>query len=196
MVCWSSKPNKRLLIEGVVVIIFAIIIYFSYGKIYDITIPENQPDAANIFPLVVVIVFCISYVLLRWRDALRKAKYVLTGWPFKVGSITTLAGLVLIAGTYSYPMDMEQTQEVNMILRSETTGDVWVIEAVREDNDWTVEVERDTVYLASATIIGNRKIFRQFQNSQTQNPWHHSDVWGSDASYSQPILSHVRRMLR
>ena len=153
MVGRPPKPNIRLLGEVVCIIVSSIVVFFFYGWIYDAIIPKNQPDTANILSVLVVIAFSGSYVALRWGDLLRKAKGILFGWQFKVGAITALAGLILIAGTYPYPSDSEQPREVAVIIRSETTEDIWVIEAEQKDSDWRLEIERDTLYLASATII-------------------------------------------
>ena len=90
-------------------------------------------------------------------------------------AITFVIGLALIIITYPHITEMDQSQiyslngnaieehvehnsiELNrhsLVIRSETTGDIWVIEAERKDDDWGVGVKRDTVYLASATIVG------------------------------------------
>ena len=85
---------------------------------------------------------------------MRKAKGISRNRSLIVATVaTTIAGLVLVAVAYPYPMDPERPSGDDLIFRLNTTEGVWVIEAKRADDHWPVEVERDTVYLASATIV-------------------------------------------
>ena len=166
-----SNPGRRVLEIGIITGVASAVCAFHY-LIYSMIIQGDSPGRAETLSLVIAAVFFISYFAFRcggalWKAkgswhgkplvarVLRKAKGSWHGKPFKAATVTTiLAWLILVAVTYPYPADSERPTEVDFILRSETTGEVWVIEAERADDDWPVEVGRDTVYLASATIVG------------------------------------------
>ena len=121
-----------MLVEGGIIAIAAVVVYVVYNSVYGRIIQESPPDIVNTFSLAVATVLIVSYVAFRWGDVLWKAKGRWLGWPFKVAATTVLAGLILIAVTYPYPVDSERPQE---------------------DDGWEIDVKRNTVYLASATII-------------------------------------------
>ena len=166
-----------MLVEAGIIMGVAGVIYALHYSIYGMIMQTNPPSGAEILPWVTMLVPIVSYVTLRLAGILWKTQ---GRWSSKSSRITTFAivlvvGLVLTIVAYPYPAEPDQSQvysssgnvpeehtEPNsaepsrhsLVIRSETTGEVWVIEAERVDDDWPVEVGRDTVYLASATIIG------------------------------------------
>ena len=95
-----SNPGRRVLVEGGIIAIAAVVVYVVYNSVYGRIIQESPPDIVNTFSLAVATVLIVSYVAFRWGDVLWKAKGRWLGWPFKVAAITVLAGLILIAVTY------------------------------------------------------------------------------------------------
>ena len=126
----------------------------------------NPPSGAEILPWVAILVPIVSYVTLRLAGILWKTQ---GRWSSKSSRITTFAivlvvGLVLTIVAYPYPAEPDQFQVYSsggdtpeehtgsnsaepsrhsLVIRSETTGEVWVIEAEREDDDWEIGVERE-----------------------------------------------------
>ena len=149
-----SNPVIRVLAEASIIIGTAGAIYALYHLAFGMIMQGGSPGRAETLSLVVVTAFVLSYIAFRLGGGLRKAKGSWRGMSLKAAATTILAGLLLVAVAYPYPVDSERLPEVDVILRSETTGDIWVIEVEREDNNWEIGVERDTVYLASATIVG------------------------------------------
>ena len=143
-----------MLVEIGIVIGAAGAIYALHHVAFGMIMQGDPPGRAATLSLVVVMVFILSYIAFRLGGILRKAKGSWRGRSLKAAVTTILAGLVLVTVAYPYPVDSERPSEVDLVLRSETTGDIWVIEAERADYDWQVEVGRDTVYLASTTIVG------------------------------------------
>ena len=152
----SLFPNfgKYELVGTAIVMGIVGVVYGVHHLAFGMIMQDGSPGRAETLSLVVVTAFVLSYIAFRLGGGLRKAKGSWRGMSLKAAATTILAGLLLVAVAYPYPVDSERLPEVDVILRSETTGDVWVIEAEREDNDWEISVERDTVYLASATIVG------------------------------------------
>ena len=133
----------------------AAVVYVIHHLAFGMIMQDGPPDRAETLSLWVVTVFAISYIAFRLGGVLLKAKGSGRDRSLKAAVATTvLAGLVLIAVAYPHSVDPEQPSEVNLILRSEIAGDIWVIETKKADDVWPVEVGRDTVYLASATIVG------------------------------------------
>ena len=149
-----SNPVIRVLVEIGIVMGVAGAIYALHYLAFGMIMQGDPPGRAATLSLVVVMALILSYIAFRLGGILRKAKGSWRGRSLKGAATTILAGLVLVAVAYPYPVDSERPSEVGLVLRSETTGDVWVIEAEKADDDWPVEVGRDTVYLASATIVG------------------------------------------
>ena len=148
-----SNPGRRVLEIGIITGVASAVCVFHY-LIYSMIIQGDSPGRAETLSLVIAAVFFISYFAFRCGGALWKAKGSWHGKPFKAATVTTiLAWLILVAVTYPYPVDSERPPEVDFILRSETTGEVWVIEVERKNDNWKIDVDRGTVYLASATII-------------------------------------------
>ena len=172
-----SNPVIRVLVEAGIIMGAAGVIYALHYSIYGMIMQTNPPSGAEILPWVAMLVPIASYVTLRLAGILWKTQ---GRWSSKSSRITTFAivlvvGLVLTIVAYPYPAEPDQSQvysssgnvleehtEPNsaepsrhsLVIRSETTGDVWVIEAERKDDSWELDVKRDTMYLASATIIG------------------------------------------
>ena len=172
-----SNPGIRMLVETGTIIGAAGVIYALHYSIYGMIMQTNSPSGAEILSWVAMLAFIVSYAALRLAGILWKAQ---GRWNSKLSRVTAfvlvlIVGLVLTIVAYPYLAEPDQFQvyssggdapeehaESNsaepsrhsLVIRSETTGDVWVIEAERADDDWPVEVGRDTVYLASATIVG------------------------------------------
>ena len=143
-----------MLVEAGIIVYVAGAFYAVHYLAYGMTMQDGSFSRAEAISLVIMLVFVISYIAFHLGGRLWKAKGSWSGRPLKTATTTTIVvGLVLVAIAYLNPVDTERSPEVDLIIRSETTGDVWVIEAERKDDNWEVGVERDTVYLASATII-------------------------------------------
>ena len=148
-----SNPGKRVLVEAGVVIGAAATVYAIHHLAYDMIMQDDPPGRAMFLSLMIVATFGISYIACRF-GILRKAKGGSRNRSLIAATAATIiVGLVLVAVAYQHPVVSERPAEVDLIFRSETTGDVWVVEAKGVDDHWPVEVERDTVYLASATIV-------------------------------------------
>ena len=133
--------------EVVIVVGVAGAVCAIYYLAYDMIMQDGPPGRAMILSLAVVVTFGISYGVCR-SGILRKAKGISRNRSLIVATVaTTIAGLVLVAVAYPYPMDPERPSGDDLIFRLNTTEGVWVIEAKRADDHWPVEVERDTVYL-------------------------------------------------
>ena len=197
-----SNPSKCMPDEVVLILSVAVVIYVAHHLAYDIIMPANPPSWAEIPSWVVMTAFVVSYVAFRRAGGLRKTQ---GRWGSKLGKITALAIvfaviLILAATAYSCLVELDQFQGASpsgdasgeqtepnsaepgrhsLVIRSETTEDVWVIEVERKDDNWKVDVERDTAYLASATIIalatfGSLVSIRVFGNPETLK----SRTWG------------------
>ena len=129
-------------------------VYAVHHLAYGMIMQGGPPGRAETLSLMVMAAFVLSYTAFRFGDGLRKAKGSWSGRLLKAVATTVFAGLILVAVAYPYPVDSERSPEVDVILRSETTDEVWVVEAERKDDGWELDVKRDTMYLASATIIG------------------------------------------
>ena len=150
----SLPPNLGKLVWAEVVIVVGVAgaVCAIYPVAYDMIIQDGPPGRVMHLSLAVVVTFGVSYGVCR-TGILRKAKGISRNRSLIVATVaTTIAGLVLVAVAYPYPMDPERPSGDDLIFRLNTTEGVWVIEAKRADDHWPVEVERDTVYLASATI--------------------------------------------
>ena len=149
-----SNPGKRVLVEtGVVIGGGSGAVYAIHHLAYDMIMQDGPPDSVMISSLVIAAVFGAFYAVCHFGIP-RKVKGISRNKSLIAATaITILAGLVLVAVAYPYPAALEQPSEDDLIFRLNTTEGVWVIEAKRADDHWPVEVERDTVYLASATIV-------------------------------------------
>ncbi len=175
LVSLPPNPVIRVLVEAGIIMGAAGVIYTLHYSIYGMIMQTNPPGGAEILPWVAMLVPIASYVTLRLAGILWKTQ---GRWSSKPSRITTftivlVVGLVLTIVAYPYPADQSQVYSSSgnvseehtepnsaepsrhsLVIRSETTGDVWVIEAERKDDGWELDVKRDTVYLASATIVG------------------------------------------
>ena len=148
-----SNRGIRVLVEVGIIMGAASAVYAVHHLAYGMIMQGGPPGRAETLSLMVMTAFVLSYIAFHFGGGLQKEKGSWSGRLLKAVATTVFAGLVLVAVAYPYPVDSERLPEVDVILRSETTDEVWVIEAEREDDDWEIGVERDTVYLASATII-------------------------------------------
>ena len=171
-----SNLGIRVLVEVIIIVgaagVICTIHYSSDGMIMQ----ANPPSWSEIPLWVVMTVSVVSYVAFRLAGVLRKIQ---DRWSSKLRRIMVFAifvvGLVLLGiahpyltepalfQVYSLSGDVpEEHTELNsaepsrhsLVSEFETTGDVQEIEAKRKDDNWKIDVERDTVYLASATIVG------------------------------------------
>ena len=141
-------------------------------------------------------------------------------WGSKSGYITAFAtvlmvGLVMTIAAHPHLMEPDVSQEHvepnsaeqsrnGLVIRFETTEDIWVIETERKDDGWEVGVERDTVYLAAATIIGLvsfgvagiRKGYQQSPNQRIQTAGFRYGVYRDGSRTVFPIHPHAHCLLR
>ena len=119
-----------MLIEIGIIIGAAGVIYAIHYSAYGMIMQANPSSGAEILSWVAMTVFIVSYAAFRLTASLRKT---LSRWSNKSSKINTFAivfalGLILVGITLLY-LALDQTK-------------------------WEVSIERDTVYLASATIVG------------------------------------------
>lgn len=166
-----SNPGTRILAEVGILAGAAGAVYAIHRPVYETSVEANPPGGAEILSLVAVAVFAAAYAASRLAMFLRNIQ---GGWgdrPRKVVAAALIAFVVGAAFVAAYPhiaepdpskgdgMLMEyagsnsaEPGPRNLVIRSETTGEIWVIEAEKADDGWEVDVDRDTVYLA--TIVG------------------------------------------
>ena len=172
-----SNPDKRMLVEVGIIVGIAVTIYAIHCLIYSIIVQTIPSSWVVILSLVTITMFVVSYVACRLTVGLGKTQGRWSNRSSKITAFTTvfMVGLVLVIAAYPYLTEPSQSQghssdgdvpeehvgsspavqsRNSLVIRSETTGDVWVIEAERKDSGWEVGVGRDTAYLAAATIIG------------------------------------------
>ena len=152
----SLSPNfgKYELVGTAIVMGIVGVVYGVNHLAGSMTTQDGSSDRVEAFLQGVIAVFALPSTTVLGAYLLQKAKGSWRdGWFKATVAIIISAGLVAGAITFMYPVDTERSVETDLILRSETTGDVWVIEAERKDESWNFGVDRDTVYLASATIL-------------------------------------------
>ena len=197
-----SNPSKCRPDEVILILSVAVVIYVVHHLAYDIIMPANPPSWAEIPSWVVMMAFVVSYVAFHRAGGLRKTQGRLGSRLGKIIAFVIAFAVILILAVIAYSClaELDQFQgaspgvdasgeqtELNsaepgqhsLVIRSETTGDVWVIEVERKDDNWKVDVERDTAYLASATIValatfGSLVSIRVFGNPETLK----SRTWG------------------
>ena len=150
-------------------------IYVLHHSIYKTIVQASPPGETQMLSLVAVAMFVAAYAAFRLAVGLRNARGGWGGRSWKAAAAATMAFAVVVAfaAAYPYVAEIDRSQEAglgapvkhaesnpaepgpsNLVIRSETTGEIWVIEAERVDDSWVANVDRDTVYLASATIVG------------------------------------------
>ena len=129
LVGWLSNKRMRISVEigiivGAVVTVFAVR-YLLYGKIMQ----SNPSDEVEFFSWVGMVLFIGSYTVYRAASSRRKTrKQGIVLYKTITFAIVSANLLILVDATYLY--------------------------FVQEPTAWVIKIERDTVYLASATIIG------------------------------------------
>ena len=153
----NLSPNfgKYELVGTAIVMGIVGVVYGVHHLAGSMTMQDGSSDSVEALLQGVLAAFALSSTTVLGAYFLWKAKGSWRDEQFEATvAIIISAGLVAGAIAFMYPMDTELLVKADLIFLSETTGDVWVIEAERKDKGWNLGVERDTVYLASATIIG------------------------------------------
>ena len=150
----SPNFGKYELVGTAIVMCIVGVAYAIYHLAGSMTVQGDSPDRVEVLLQGVIAAFALSSTTVLGACFLRKVKGSWQDGRFKAAvAIIIFAGLVAGFAIFLYPVNAERPVETDLILRSETTGDVWVIEAERKDESWNFGVDRDTVYLASATIL-------------------------------------------
>ena len=212
MIGRASKLGKNKWVEFGIILGVAGIVGAVHYLAYDMILQANPPSWAEIPSWVVMMVFVVSYVAFRRAGGLRKTQ---GRWSSKLGKIAAFAIvfaviLALAAIAYSCLAELDQFQDASPdgdapeehtesnfaepsqqspVSGSETTEDIGAIEAERKDYKWEVGVKKDTVYLASATIValatfGSLVSIRVFGNPKTLK----SRTWGFGMIFSGVLL--------
>ena len=135
----SLSPNfgKYELVGTAIVMGIVGVVYGINHLAGSMTMQDGSSDSVEALLQGVIAAFALSSTTVLGAYLLWKAKGSWQDGRFKAAvAIIIFAGLVASVAIFLYPVNAERPVETDLILRSETTGDVWVIEAERKDESW------------------------------------------------------------